>query len=99
MNASKPPALPGQRSVAFAQPRKLNTWEMVFRVAIATALIVSITLAWWTFSRQFQPLQQESRALGAAVSHLSDEVDGYQRKWVSTDIQQIRTHYKELRTQ
>ena len=99
MNTAKPPPLPGQRSVAVAAQRRLNAWEILFRVAIAAALIISISLAWWEFARQFLPLQQESQALGAAVSHLSDEVEVYQRKWASTEVQQIRTSYKELRTQ
>jgi hypothetical protein len=99
MNTAKPPPLPGQRSVAVAQPRKVSRWELVFRVAIIGSLVISTGMAWWTLTRRLMPLQQQSQALGVTVSHLSDEVDALQRKWPPADVERIRNGYKELRTQ
>jgi hypothetical protein len=99
MNPIKPPLLPGQRSVAVAQPRKVSRWELVFRVAIIGSLVISMGLAWWTLTRQLMPLQQQSQALGVTVSHLSDEVDALQQKWTPADVDKTRNNYKELRTQ
>src|SRR5579859_4777440 len=99
MSPAKPPALPGQRTVSVAQPRKVNRWEMVFRIAIVGALIISMGMAWWTLTRQLVPLQKQSRAMSGTFSHLSDEVDALQRKWSQEEVGQIRNRYKELRTQ
>src|SRR5690348_17806704 len=93
------PLLSGQRMVSVAQPRKVNRWELVFRVAIVGALVISMGMAWWTLTRQLVPLQKQSQVMGATVSHLSDEVDALQRKWSQDDVGQIRNRYKELRTQ
>lgn len=99
MSPAKPPVLSGQRTVSVAQPRKVNRWEMVFRIAIAGALMISMGLAWWTLTRQLVPLQQQSRGMSMTVSRISDEIDALQRKWSQADAEQIRSRYKELRTQ
>ena len=93
------PRSAGQGSIAVAQPRKLNRSELVFRIAIVGALLISISLAWWTLTRQLVPLEQQSQSLGMAVSHLSDEVDAMQRKWSPAEADQIRASYKDLRRQ
>ena len=99
MSLPKPPLLPGQRSVAVAQPRKLNRWEILFRLSIAGSLCISMGLAWWTLTRQLTPLQKQSQSLSLTVSRVADDVDALQRKWSPADVEQIRTHYRELRTQ
>jgi len=95
----RPSPSPGQRSVAHSQPRKISQWEALFRTAIAAALIVSMSLAWWTLTRKLVPLQQQSQALGATMSRLTEEIGVLQSKCSKEDVERIRTQYKQLRTQ
>ena|SRR5438034_3325348 len=91
-----PPPIPTGAQVAVAGSPRLNKWELLFRVVILCVLVVSLALAWWTFTKVFMPVQRQSRELSAKFTALSSEVDQLDRKWGQADADEIRRSYREV---
>ncbi len=96
--ASATPLLPPGRG-ALVQVRKLNRWEVLFRVVIFLLILASLALAWWSFTRRLVPLQQQSRDMANRVNRVSTEVDNIERKWSKFETTQIRSEYIDVRSQ
>lgn len=79
--------------------RKLSGWEALFRFLNVVLIAGAIAFAWWTYSRQLVPLQNQSRQISAALNRLSAEVDVLERKWPLVQREQIRTDYQEVRNE
>lgn len=80
------------------QPKSFSRREWIFRLVIATALCGAVALAWWTLRIRLLPLQQQSRELSVAVSHLSTEVDDLERQWSKTKQEQTARRLAEAHT-
>ena len=80
------------------QPQKvrLTHWEALFRIAIVVVILVSAGVAYWSFFVRLAPLQNESRSMLTRVSNMSVQLDKAEQRWTSNQVQEIRTHYREV---
>jgi|ERR1043166_5341510 cytoskeletal protein RodZ len=91
-----PPPIPARAQVAVARSPRLNHWELLFRLVIVCVLLVSLALAWWTFTKVFLPIQKQSRELNTKFAALSSDVDHLERKWGQEEADEIRRNYREV---
>ena len=93
-----PPKRPSL-STEVARIRLLSTRELTFRLIIATVILGSLGLAWWSFAKVLPPLQNKARDLTSTLSRLTSEVDELERKWPKDAASQVTNSYNELRSQ
>src|SRR5258705_2433673 len=98
MSTGTPAANSAPQPIPKLQVRGPNRQELLFRVVVIVVILCSLVLAWWSIER-LVPRQKQSRALTSAVTHLSDAVQDLERKWTSSDVEQIRQNYKEVHSQ
>src|SRR5262249_7190527 len=97
MTTKAPPRLPGKGGqVRMPTARKLNPWEIAFRLLMVVVILGSVGLAWWALTQQLVPLQKQSRDLTASVSRLSTDVDTLARKWSSDDTEHVQKSFGEV---
>ena len=87
------------RAVVLTQLRKPKGSEALFRLIVVVVLLGSMALAWWAFAVRLVPLEKRTRDLTSAVSRLSAEVDGLERRWSKEEAEEVRARYRELHTQ
>lgn len=67
--------------------------ELIFRVAIAAFLVISIALLWWVFCRTYTPRVRQSHELAASISRLSAEVEQLDHDWPKADIERLTNRF------
>jgi hypothetical protein len=96
-----PHEAPVPKSVQAPPPRKLRLSHRaaLFRVVIVLVILISITVACWSFFLRLQPLQRESRLTLARVSKMTEQIDQAERRWPRGKVDDIRARYREVHAQ
>jgi len=92
----KPAAVPAKPVVISHPGGGRKKMELLFRVATIGLLILSIVVAWWSFTQVLAPRQKAARELGLKLSKLSAEVDEMERQAATTDPAELAAKFRQV---
>jgi hypothetical protein len=93
--AAKPGPTPPLRTAA--KPKTgLKFWEVVFRTGIIALVIISLLVAWWSFS-VLKQRQGASAELSQRVNKVSAQVDALEREFTESQAAEITNKFNQAK--
>lgn len=92
-----PQDAPTPKRVAVLPPKAppRSHWEALFRIGVVLVMVLSVSLAYWSFFHRLLPLQKQARSTLTKVSAMSSRLDEMEQRWTPEQAEKVRGRYRE----